>query len=72
MEIQVTCLVDRYWSPAAKAYKGTEEHGTLIDIITQSSEEDIDQMIPVGIVVLDDGTFQAVPVEFIKKTSSQL
>ncbi len=67
--IQVTCLIDRYWDPVERVFKGTEKSGILIDILTQSAEEDSGKLISVGIVVLDDNTFQAVPVEFIKKVA---
>lgn len=67
--IQVTCLLDRYWDPASMDYAGTQKTGTLIDVSMQSSEEDSEKLIAVGIVVLDDNTFQSVPMEFIKKTT---
>ena len=68
--MQVTCLLDRYWDPATMDYAGTEKSGTLIDISMQSAEEDSGKLIPVGIVVLDDNTFQSVPMDFIKKTAA--
>lgn len=68
--MQVTCLLDRYWDPATMDYAGTEKSGTLIDISMQSAEEDPGKLIPVGIVVLDDNTFQSVPMDFIKKTAA--
>lgn len=70
--IQVTCLTDRYWDPAEKTYKGTEKSGTLIELSLQSSEESAEKLIPVGIVVLSDNSFQAIPVEFIKKTPTEI
>lgn len=68
--MQVTCLLDRYWDPATMDYAGTEKSGTLIDISMQSAEEDSGKLIPVGIVVLDDNTFQSVPMDFIKKAAA--
>lgn len=68
--MQVTCLLDRYWDPATMDYAGTEKSGTLIDISMQSAEEDSEKLIPVGIVVLDDNTFQSVPMDFIKKAAA--
>lgn len=67
--IQVTCLLDRYWDPATMDYAGTEKAGILVDVSVESSETDSGKIIPVGIVVLDDNTFHSVPMEFIKKTA---
>ena len=68
-EIRVTCLLDRSWDPVTKAFSGTEYPGSLIAISTQSSEEHSGELIPVGIVALDNNTFASVPMEFIKKTN---
>lgn len=68
--IQVVCLLDRYWDLATRAYKGTEYNGTLVDISVESSEDGPDVLIPVGIVLLDNNTFQSVPMEFIKKITT--
>ncbi len=65
--IQVKCLLDRYWSPTDKKYLGTEKNGTLIDISMQSADEDSSRAIPVGIVILGDNSLVSVPVEFITK-----
>lgn len=67
--IPVTCLLDRYWDPATLEFAGTEKSGTLIDVSVQSVEDGTGGVVPVGIVVLDDNTFQSVPMEFIKKTT---
>lgn len=67
MEIKVTCLLDRYWDPVKKIYSGTECSGTLIDVSIQSEEKHSGNLFPVGIILLDDNTFQSVPMEFIKK-----
>ncbi len=68
--VRVTCLLDRYWDPSDKSYKGTEQNGALIDICMQSSDGDSGGLIPAGIVLLDDNTFQSVPLEFITKIST--
>ena len=65
--IRVTCLVDRYWDPTTLNYDGEEKTGTLIDISTGTDEDNIGETIPVGIILLDDNTFQSVPMEFITK-----
>jgi len=61
--LQVKCLISRFWDPDIKDWDGTLASGTLIDISTQSDEDNHDRTIPVGIVVLDDGNFEAVPIE---------
>lgn len=66
-EIRVACLLDRYWDPAAKSFSGTEHYGRLIEISAQSGKENSGELIPVGIVLLDDNTFQSVPMEFVRK-----
>ena len=63
--VQVKCLVNRYWDPATKDWGGQETTGTLIDISAQTCESDPSRTIPVGIVVLEDCTFEAVPMQFI-------
>jgi len=63
--LQVKCLVNRFWDPDTKDWGGTIAGGTLIDISTQSEEGQHDRTIPVGIVVLEDGSFEAVPMKFI-------
>ena len=63
--IRVSCLIDRFWVPATKEYDGTEAFGTLINISTQYDEDNPEQLIPVGVVVLDDGSMQSVPIEFV-------
>lgn len=67
--IPVTCLLDRYWDPETLDYAGTEKSGTLIDISVQRDQTDSDKFVPVGIVMLEDNTFQSVPMEYIKKTT---
>ena len=68
--LQVKCLVSRHWDPSMKDWDGTLIGGTLIDISTQSEEDNPQRTIPVGIVVLDDGNFEAVPMKFISITDS--
>ena len=63
--LQVNCLVNRFWDPDKKDWDGVLTGGTLIDTSTQSDEGDNSRIIPVGIVVLDDGSFEAVPMQFI-------
>ena len=65
--IRVTCLLDRYWDPSSQSYKGTEQNGDLIEICMQSSDSDSGKLIAVGIVLLDNNTFQSVPLDFITK-----
>lgn len=62
--IRVTCLLNRSWDIATKQYVGNSSSGTLIDISVQGEE---DELFPVGIVLMDDNTFQNVPMEFITK-----
>lgn len=66
-EMKVSCLLDRYWDPKAKSFGGTEGVGQLIEISVQSCEDRSGGLIPVGIVLLEDGTLQSVPMEFIQK-----
>ena len=65
--IQVTCLLDRSWNPSSMEFEGTESDGTMIDISVGSSEDEAGKLIPLGIVLLDDNTFQCVPMEFVRK-----
>ena len=66
-EIRVSCLLDRYWDPATKSFSGTEYPGTLIEISTQSADDNSGGLFPVGIVLLDNNTLHSVPIEFIEK-----
>lgn len=63
--IRVTCLIDRYWDPALKEFDGATASGLLIDTVSQSDEANAGKLIPAGIVKMDDGTFQSIPMEFI-------
>ena len=65
--IRVTCLLDRSWGITAKEYIGTQKAGLLLD--TASEEED-GKTVPTGIVLLDDGAFASVPLEFIRKETT--
>lgn len=67
MNIRVVCLVDRFWDHENKDYSGTQKTGTMIDISVENSNDEQTKLSPVGIVMLDDGTFQSVPMEFIQK-----
>ena len=65
--IRVTCLLDRSWDITAKEYIGTQKAGLLLD--TASEEED-GKPVPTGIVLLDDGAFASVPLEFIRQETT--
>ena len=66
--IQVQCLINRVWNISTKDWDGDTVSGTLIDISTQSADDNSDKIIPVGIVMLETtGAFHSVPVEFITK-----
>ena len=65
--IRVTWLLDRSWDITAKEYIGTQKAGLLLD--TASEEED-GKTVPTGIVLLDDGAFASVPLEFIRKETT--
>ena len=65
--IRVTCLLDRSWDITAKECIGTQKAGLLLD--TASEEED-GKPVPTGIVLLDDGAFASVPLEFIRKETT--
>lgn len=69
-QIRVTCLLDRYWNPETKQFDGTWQNGSLVDISVQTRQENPNGFGPVGIVMLDDDTFQCVPVEFIRKAQA--
>ena len=66
-EIKVRCLTDRFWDTQLLTWAGAESYGTLIDVSTQTQEGNSQNLIPVGIVLLDDNTFECVPMEFIEK-----
>ena len=66
-DIQVRCMIDRFWGPEIRQYDGMWVEGTLIDITTQSTDDNSGKLIPVGIVLLDDNTFQSVPMEFVTR-----
>lgn len=66
-DIQVTCLLNKYWDPATDSWKGDLHSGTLIDITMQTADDLSGKLIPVGIILLEDGTFQSVPMELLTK-----
>ena len=68
--ISVKCLVDRSWNICEKKWEGDLVNGTLIDISTQSEEDNSGKLIPVGIVLLDNNTFACIPMAFITKINS--
>ena len=60
---RVVCLVERQWDVQNQEFAGTEKNGTLFEISTESENG---KTAPAGIVLLDDGKFEAVPLEFIQ------
>ena len=65
--IEVKCLIERSWSIAKREWVGREVSGTLIDITTQSAEDNSGKLIAAGVISLSNGTFVCVPMEFITK-----
>ena len=76
--MQVKCMINRYWDTDTREFDGDWVEGTLIDISTQTAEDSSGKLIPVGVVLLDDdyllnedttknNAFQSVPMEFIKR-----
>ena len=65
LNIPVECLIERSWNPKTKSWVGRTASGTLIDFKTESSEENISKQITVGIVMLESGAYESVPLEFI-------
>ena len=65
--ITVQCLVNRSWDIATRKWVGDTISGILIDISTQSADDDSGKLIPVGIVISETEEFHSVPVEFITK-----
>jgi len=63
-KIRVKCLVNdnRSWDPWKKEYVGERLEGYLVDTNVQGNA---DNLSPVGIVMLDNGAFEAVPIQFI-------
>ena len=64
--IPVECLIDRSWNPRTKCWDGQTVGGTLIDFTAQSAEDNSGRLTTVGVVVLESGAIECVPVEFIK------
>lgn len=65
-DIRVSCLINRVWDISNRDWIGDTVNGTLIDISTQSDEENSGKLISVGIILLEDGSFQNVPMDFIQ------
>ena len=63
--IPVECLLNRTRNLEKEMWDGDLINGTLVDISTQSTEDNFGKLIPVGIVLLENNTFQCVPMEFI-------
>lgn len=66
-KILVTCTLQRVWDVATKTYVGQEKNGELIEFGSQSDGK---QQVCVGIVLFEDGTFESVPLQFIKKQTT--
>jgi len=65
-DIQVACIISRYWYPDAIEFEGEEVAGTLIDFSTGTAHDGSGRIVPVGIVLLEEeNTFHSVPMEFI-------
>lgn len=65
--IRVTCLLDRSWDITAKEYIGTQKAGLLLGT---ASEEETANRFRRESVLLDDGAFASVPLEFIRKETT--
>ena len=63
--IPIQCLIDRSWNPSTRDWEGTLVSGTLIDISTQTADDHSGKQITVGVIILAEGIFQCVPIEFI-------
>jgi len=61
----VECLIDRSWNHMAKAWEGSVISGILIDFATQSAEDNSGKLMPVGIVRLETGKLECIPLDFI-------
>jgi len=66
--IPVECLLNRSWDPRTKSWVGKTESGTLIDFTAQSAKDNSGNLITAGIVMLESGAFESVPLEFITAT----
>jgi len=67
--IPVTCLIDRSWNPRTREWEGITVGGTLIDFIAQSAEDNFGRLITAGVVKLESGAINCVPIEFITTTN---
>ena len=65
--IPVLCLVNRSWNIATRKWVGETISGTLVEMSTQSADDNSGDLVPVGIVITETGAFHSVPVEFITK-----
>ena len=63
--IRVKCILDRYWNPSEHHREGEIEEGVLVGFSTQTADDGSGKVIPVGIVMMEDDSFQSVPMEFI-------
>ena len=67
--IPVKCTITKTWNLLdSSKWESSDVDGVLIDISTQSSEDNSGRIIPVGIVILNGyNTFECIPMEFITK-----
>ena len=65
--ISVRCLINRSWNIATRTWVGETINATLIDVSTQTADDNSGDLVPVGIVITETGAFYSVPVEFITK-----
>jgi len=63
--IGVSCLVNRIWNNTTLTWDGDKVDGILVGFSTQSDDDNSGTVIPVGIVIMDDSTFQSIPMAFI-------
>ena len=65
--IPVQCLINRSWNIRTRTWDGETVNGTLVDISTQTADDNSGDLVPVGIVITETGAFHSVPVQFITK-----
>lgn len=69
LNIQVKCLINRSWDMSNWDWIGDEVVGTLIDVSTQTMPDAT--IAPVGIIMLEDGSFESIPMDFIQKLEEE-
>jgi len=68
LNIPVKCTINRFWDTTDLKWRGETVYGTLITVSTLAAD---DILVPVGIILLDNNTFESVPMEFIEKYNDQ-